>query len=86
MFYIKHGSDNFTIIDCCIDEENKNSILNELKNENKSITRLISTHPDDDYIRGLKFLSDNFSIPNFYCVKNEATKEDKTDDFKNIVN
>ena len=32
MFYIKHGSDNFTIIDCCIDEENKNSILNELKN------------------------------------------------------
>ena len=84
MFYIKHGSDNFTIIDCCIDEENKNSILNELKNEseNKSITRLISTHPDDDHIRGLKFLSDNFSIPNFYCVKNEATKEDKTDDFK----
>mgnify|MGYP002660183284 FL=1 len=84
MFYIKHSSDNFTIIDCCIDEENKNSILNELINESKykSITRLISTHPDDDHIRGLKFLSDNFSIPNFYCVKNEATKEDKTDDFK----
>lgn len=84
MFYIKHGSDNFTIIDCCIDEENKNSILNELKNEskNKNITRLISTHPDDDHIRGLKFLSDNFSIPNFYCVKNEATKKDITDDFK----
>lgn len=83
MFYIKHSSDNFTIIDCCIDEENKNSILNELINEskNKSITRLISTHPDDDHIRGLKFLSDNFSIPNFYCVKNEAVK-DKTDDFK----
>lgn len=84
MFYIKHSSDNFTIIDCCIDEENKNSILNELINESKykGITRLISTHPDDDHIRGLKFLSDNFSIPNFYCVKNEATKEDKTDDFK----
>ena len=35
MFYIKHSSDNFTIIDCCIDEENKNSILNELINESK---------------------------------------------------
>lgn len=84
MFYIKHSSDNFTIIDCCIDEENKVSILNELVNEskNKNITRLISTHPDDDHIRGLKYLTDNFSIPNFYCVKNEATKDDLTDDFK----
>lgn len=84
MFYIKHGSDNFTIIDCCIDDENKDSILDELINEskNKNITRLISTHPDDDHIRGLKFLCDNFYIPNFYCVKNDATKEEKTDDFK----
>ncbi len=84
MFYIKHNSDNFTIIDCCIDEENKDSILNELKNEreNKHVTRLISTHPDDDHIRGLKYLAENFSILNFYCVENEATKDDLTDDFK----
>lgn len=84
MFYIKHASDNFTIIDCCIDEENKASILNELINESKSknITRLISTHPDDDHIRGLKYLTENYSIPNFYCVKNKATKNEPTDDFK----
>lgn len=84
MFYIRHGSDNFTIIDCCIDEENKDSILNELitESKDKNITRLISTHPDDDHIRGLKYLTDHYSIPNFYCVKNDATKEDLTDDFK----
>lgn len=84
MYYIKHNSDNFTIIDCCIDEENKESILSEIINESigKSITRLISTHPDDDHIRGLKYLSDNFSIPNFYCVENETTKKDPTEDFK----
>lgn len=84
MYYIRHGSDNFTIIDCCIDEKNKETILGEIKNESKgkNITRLISTHPDDDHIRGLKFLSDNFSIPNFYCVKNEISKDEKTEDFK----
>ncbi len=84
MFYIKHNSDNFTIIDCCMDDYNKNSILNELIEESKykSIIRLISTHPDDDHIRGLKYLSENFTIPNFYCVKNKAIKEEQTDDFK----
>lgn len=84
MFYIRHESDNFTIIDCCIDEENKKSIIKELKVESKdkSITRLISTHPDDDHIRGLKYLIENYSIPNFYCVENKATKDNPTDDFK----
>ncbi len=84
MFYIRHGSDNFTIIDCCIDEENKESIIEELnvESEGKNITRLISTHPDDDHIKGLKYLTENYSIPNFYCVENEATKDKPTDDFK----
>ncbi len=84
MFYIRHGSDNFTIIDCCIDDENKKSIIKELKIESKDkgITRLISTHPDDDHIRGLKYLTENYSIPNFYCVENKATKNNPTDDFK----
>lgn len=84
MFYIKHESDNFSIIDCCIDEENKKSFIDELKKESKDkgIIRLISTHPDDDHIRGLKYFTDNFSLPNFYCVKNEATKSEPTDDFK----
>jgi hypothetical protein len=35
MFYIKHGSDNFSIIDCCLTDENKKIIVNEIKNESK---------------------------------------------------
>ena len=84
MFYIKHGSDNFSIIDCCMDDSNEVRIVNELKRErkNKEITRFISTHPDDDHIRGLDYLDSQMSIVNFYCVKNKATKEDETTDFK----
>lgn len=84
MFYIKHGSDNFTIIDCYMDETNKDDIINEIveKSKNKSIKRFISTHPDDDHIHGLKYLDDEINIINFYCVENKATKEDETEDFE----
>lgn len=84
MFYIKHGNDNFTIIDCCMSEEDRIYIVKELKSEskNKGITRFISTHPDDDHFRGLAYLNQNMPICNFYCVENEATKADETDDFK----
>ncbi len=46
MFYIKHGSDNFTIIDCCMEEAYREEIVSELKRESakKSIKRFISTH------------------------------------------
>lgn len=83
MFYINHNSKNFTIIDCCISEEDKNAIVKELKAESKGkeIVRFISTHPDDDHIRGLTYLHQEMPIVNFYCVKNEATKPDETDDF-----
>ena len=81
MFYIKHGSDNFTTIDCCLSDE---KIVNEIKEESKdkSIVRFISTHPDEDHIRGLKFLDREMRLLNFYCVKNNAKKEDETEDFK----
>lgn len=84
MFYIKHGSDNFSVIDCCLDEKNKERIVNEIKNESKSknITRFMSTHPDEDHIQGLEYLDSKWSINNFYCVKNEASKEDETESFK----
>lgn len=84
MFYIKHGSDNFTTIDCCLSDDNKKDIVDELKSESsgKNITRFISTHPDEDHIQKLDYLDDNMPINNFYCVKNEATKDDKTDGFK----
>lgn len=84
MFYIRHGSDNFTIIDCNLPEEREGGILAELSAESKSkgITRVISTHPDQDHIAGLVKLDDHISIVNFYCVENQATKSDETADFK----
>jgi len=84
MFYIKHNSDNFTIIDCSLDESNKRRILKEInkEREGKGITRFISTHPDQDHISGLDYLDTELELLNFYCVKNEASKEDETDDFE----
>lgn len=84
MFYIKHGSDNFTTIDCCMSEENKDEIINEITKESKGkgITRFISTHPDQDHIGRLKYYNEQLPINNFYCVKNEATKKDETEDFR----
>jgi beta-lactamase superfamily II metal-dependent hydrolase len=84
MFYIELGSDNFTIIDCSLSEENRDAIVKEIKQKKskKGVTRFISTHPDEDHIQGLKHLDDAIDIVNFYCTKNEATKEDETDDFE----
>ncbi len=88
MFYIKHGSDNFTVIDCCFDDNNKEEIVDELVREskNKGITRFISTHPDEDHIQGIKYVNSRWGITNFYCVKNEATKDDETESFQEYCN
>ena len=84
MFYIKHNSDNFTTIDCCLSDDNKADIVAELKKESngKRVTRFISTHPDEDHIQQLDYLDDKMPILNFYCVKNEATKEEESSGFK----
>lgn len=84
MIYIKHGSSNFSIIDCCLSDDNKKAIVDELINQSngKDITRFISTHPDEDHIQQLDFLDAKMSILNFYCVKNQATKKDITSGFK----
>ena len=76
MFSIRHNSDNFTIIDCSMSSENEDWILDLLKTQgkDKGISRLISTHPDQDHIMGLKKLDDEIPIYNFYCVNNSATK------------
>lgn len=83
MFYINHGSDNFTIIDCFLNEENTAVVLNQVGrlSRSKGITRVISTHPDDDHIRGIESLDDELTIRNFYCVKNNVVKDDQTDSF-----
>ncbi|PRY08377.1 hypothetical protein CLV24_12164 [Pontibacter ummariensis] len=84
MFYIKHGSSNFTIIDCCLSDENKKEIVEEIITEKKykDITRFISTHPDEDHIQMLDYLDDEIGIQNFYCGKNETTKSKETPGFK----
>ena len=83
MFYIRHGTSNFTVIDCCnygdgrsIDDDLFSTHLDEIKNQSidKDIKRFISTHPDEDHISGLGEFREEVGIVNFYCVKNEASK------------
>jgi len=83
MFYIIHNSSNFTIIDCFMNDTNKDEIVNEIieKRKDKDITRFISTHPDEDHIGGLKYLDEKLDLLNFYCVENEAIKPDESTDF-----
>jgi beta-lactamase superfamily II metal-dependent hydrolase len=82
--YIVHGSDNFTIIDCCLNDSNKDAILAELKQarSGKGIRRFISTHPDQDHFGGIEHLDADDKIVNFYVVKNSASKKVETDSFK----
>lgn len=85
MFYINHNSDNFTTIDCCLTDDVKDYILEEIKDESsrKGITRFISTHPDDDHIKGIVDFENEIGIWNFYRVDNNTTKNGtETDDFK----
>lgn len=83
MFYIKHNSDNFTIIDCQLFGDHKEWLVKELKEESKDkgIVRFISTHPDEDHLQGIEYLDAQMPITNFYVVKNSATKSDRTASF-----
>lgn len=87
MFYIRHNSDNFTIIDCSIPDDRLGSILAELYSEakTKGNQRFISTHPDQDHVGGLVELDDHLEIKNFYTVKNQAIKAEPTADFLRYV-
>lgn len=82
--YIVHGSDSFTIIDCCLNEYNKDDLIAELKawSSIKGITRFISTHPDEDHFGGIEWLDDQGLIYNFYVVQNKASKTIETESFK----
>ncbi len=83
-FYIRHGSDNFTIIDCDLSDYNADEIIEDIKaaKAGKNIQRFICTHPDEDHFGGLHLLDDAISILNFYVVKNQAIKDDDTESFK----
>jgi beta-lactamase superfamily II metal-dependent hydrolase len=84
MYYIRHNTDNFTVIDCSLPADRVGSILTEISTQSKSkgIKRFISTHPDQDHLSGLCDLDDHWNIINFYCVNNSATKKSPTEDFK----
>lgn len=84
MFYLLHNSDNFTIIDCDLGEDNAEPIISEISalSSQKGIVRFICTHPDEDHFGGLERLDDAISIVNFYVVKNQAVKDVNTISFQ----
>jgi beta-lactamase superfamily II metal-dependent hydrolase len=83
MFYIRHNSDNFTIIDCDLSDENSDEIVSNINQAKagKGILRFICTHPDEDHFGGLHLLDNALSLLNFYVVKNQATKDIDTESF-----
>ena len=64
---IKHGSDNFTIIDCNLDDDNQEEIIGEIITESKfkGVVRFISTHPDEDHLCGLSYLDEQLNWVQF---------------------
>lgn len=81
MFFIKHNSNNFTVIDCYLKDgvgknARKDEIVKEIKKESEGrICRFISTHPDNDHIAGIEYLNNNWEIINFYAVYNQRPKD-----------
>lgn len=83
MFFIDHNSDNFTMIDSCMSEDNREAIVDELLklSAKVNVTRFISTHPDEDHLHGLAYLNSRMNLLNFYCIQNKTTKQEPSDDF-----
>ena len=86
MFYIKHYSDNFTIIDCYLKEGDdrscrKDKILEEIAevSSDRTIHRFISTHPHNDHILGIEALNAQEEIINFYAVENDIPADPDDD-------
>ena len=82
--YIRHSSDNFSIIDCNLTGNRDDEIFDELvkQSKDKGVTRYISTHPDQDHFEGIEKIDDRMSVRNFYVVKNQAIKEKESESFK----
>jgi glyoxylase-like metal-dependent hydrolase (beta-lactamase superfamily II) len=61
MSYIRHNSDNITIIDCNLDDYNRRRIINEIQDNvrGNDMLRFISTHPDEDHFCGIEYLAWN---------------------------
>ena len=78
-YYIKHGSDSFTVIDSYLltsseyaENNRQKEIIDEIVNESSGrIRRFISTHPDHDHIAGIEELFRRWPTENFYAVSND---------------
>ena len=81
IFYIKHNRSNYTTIDCFLSNENIDGVMNEISNKarSQSITRPISTHPNDGYVYGLEYPEKKVVIANFYCSVDETTQKGQKD-------
>lgn len=83
MFYIKHGSSSFTVIDSYLlsdsDHEANNrqkEIIDEIIEQSDGrVRRFISTHPDKDHIAGIGTLFRRWSTNNFYAVANSIPED-----------
>jgi beta-lactamase superfamily II metal-dependent hydrolase len=84
MYYVKHNSSNFTVIDCrLVAGDTMEPIIEEIVEASraKDVARFISTHPDDDHIKGIVELDEAMELRNFYCVDNAASRDMPTDAF-----
>ena len=81
MFYIKHNSNSFTVLDCYLTEKDGriDEIIGDIKtaSKDKVIHRFISTHPDNDHIAGIEKLYNEWPWPdsNFYVVQNNIPED-----------
>ena len=87
MFTIRHDGQTYTIIDCCYSDKNhfKRTIQNIMNDLMGRKIQFISTHPDEDHIKGIGFLFSNLRIADFYVVRNRAVKEDYSENFNNYT-
>lgn len=87
MFTIKHMGATYTIIDCCYNDTTAfKNIIREIHQESEGrILQFISTHPDEDHIKGIGLLFKNLNIDDFYVVQNRATKNDYSKNFEDYI-
>ncbi len=83
MFYIQHGSNSFSVIDCYLLSNSKHKennrqkeIIDEIiEKSGDRIRRFISTHPDNDHIAGIEELLKRWDTTNFYAVDNDIPSD-----------
>lgn len=89
MFLIVHNNNTLSIIDCNIGDEDETKITNIISHYKKThkLIRFISTHPDDDHIKGIDKLYKNGFVweRNFYYVQNDIKKNNQNTDNKKYI-